>query len=730
LEPAEREWLRTAKPEARSQKSFDRDRDAELRLRLSDAFTEEETPQRRHGSRIDAEPDPPSGKAAGEAVEFEHPAANTTRLRPSTSLRAVVRYTAKRIFERVGVVLEMDLIRQVLDAAPSAGISVDEVRLEMQTLNVNRSIIANQTVLMDPAALDEEKRMVRTVIAGRGQFAPLLNKPLPPEKIPEALRDAYRIIAASSDLVTLVEGFPGQGVRDLLRLLSDGLPSGPVLDPWGFLSLSGDARARAITPALREGFVVLSPSAAGARDGLRESGNARAETVERFVSDASLRNQALRGVVLVDQAHLLTTTDANRLLAAVKEIRGRLVLASEESLQRPNGPGNVPRVLWEAASVKPAFVGVDAKSKSPVAEPIRLAARGEPVQAVEHLKKSGRVAEVLSDHVPNMVAAEYLRNAKGKSKPSQSLVITPTTADSERFTDSIRSAMKDRGVLGKGKQRDQLVSFGFSTAAKGRTDTYKAGMVIEFNERASRKLLGVQISRTYKPGDRWAVLKATAQGILIGRSGRTGILPLAHADKFGVYEKRSANLAPGDVIRFTQNAKARTRLETIANKTWGVFKVPRHAVETGRSYVFERYTRSGDMQVNGSLVVPKKWGHFVHDYARTSAQAEGVKRDHIIYAQTEKQTQSHGQRALLAAMTSAKKSFLLVTDSIENVMTRIAEDRRRLTPTEASLGIVPPRAGLDSTGPRMGKREDLGREAMFGRASRNRDRDNDLDRGS
>jgi len=748
----EKEWIRALKPKARPERTFEREREQELRYRVQEAFVGEPESDKSE-SRVNGDRDRNSGSlktratsddsgsreadnqsngtsnhSPDEKVEFERPTRADTRLRPSTSLRAVVRHTAQRIFERVGSVTEMDFIRQVLDSAPQSGISVDEVRGEMETLNIERRVVSEQLLLLDPTALGEEKRLVEKVIAGRGQFPELFKNGQVPKDFPEHLRVAYEHLARSSDLVTVVEGFPGGSLQELFREVAILVPLGPVMNIGGALSWSGDARARALTPNIRAGFVVVSPSAAAVH-GLRETTPLRAYTVEKFLADPAIRDQAARGVVMVSHAHLLTTRDANRLIDAVKDIRGRLVLGSEESLTRPQGPGSVPRVLREAGATEAGFAKESATTKSPVAESIRFAAKGESVRAVDALQQKGYVTEVIQDHLPAAVAAEYLRGASSKRwKPTQALVVTSSNGVNERFSTEIRNAMKQRGLLGKGKERLQLEPCNLSEAAKRRSDSYKPGMVVEFNQKATRKFLGVQISRTYKPGDRWTVLKPTVAGVLMGRRGRTGLVPLDHADKFDVYEKHSREVAVGDVIRFTRGTYVRTRGEAFANKAWGAFKIPKHAVETGRPYTVERFTKAGHKQLTGGLIVPKDFGHWVHDYCRTPGQSQGVKKDRVIFAHTKDSPTPDAARALLGAMKSANKSFAMVTDNLDAAKTSLASDRRRVTPMEADMGIVPPRHGLDETGPRRGLREDRDRDCREDETRRRRERDKGHDR--
>ncbi len=199
LSEVEKEWLHKAKPAGCSEAEFERLREKIVRAELPEAFA-----QSQFQSRVDLKADQPKASRSLsdiDRVEFEAPSKNLTRLTPSVSLRAVVRYTAARIFERVGVVTERDFVNEVLRSMPRAGTGVDEIRREMETLDVDRREIAATAVLVDPKALGEEKRLVEKVIAGRVQFAPLLRSSRAPEKISETIREAYQAIDLPPRLV-------------------------------------------------------------------------------------------------------------------------------------------------------------------------------------------------------------------------------------------------------------------------------------------------------------------------------------------------------------------------------------------------------------------------------------------------------------------------------------------------------------------------------------------------
>jgi len=490
------------------------------------------------------------------------------------------------------------------------------------------------------------------------------------------------------------------------------------------MSLSGKSRAQALTPALRVGYVVLSPTGVAASEGLREAGVVAPATVAKFIADLGVRNDARGGVVIVDQAQLLTTRETNSLIDVAKDIRARLVLMSSESQMRATGPGNVPRLLMESAGLEPVFTGTPSSKKSPVREPLSLAAHGKAGQALDTLKTSGHALEVPASALQATAAAEYLRgSSSARWNPTKAVVVVPSRSDCDSMNDAVRDGMKSRKLLGKGKDRVQLQSLGLSEAAKRRSDSYRPGMVVEFNQNATRKFLGIPLSRTYKVGHRWTVQGRVADGIMIRRGTRTGVLPREHADKFEVFEKNKRELAVGDVIRFTRSTRARTRAESLANELFGAFKVPRHAVEAGRPFRTVGFTRRGDTKLAGGLVMPKDWGHWVHDYARTPRDVQGIQRDRVVFASRGLTGNEVMGRGLVTALAATRKSFQVVTDNLAALRGAVEKDARRVTALEADQRIVPPPSGLGPNGPRRGDRSERESEG-----ARRKDRGRDFER--
>jgi conjugative relaxase-like TrwC/TraI family protein len=651
-----------------------------------------------------------SGGAGGD-VKFESPSSSRQRLPRSTSLKAVVRFAAAQVFERLATVSELDLIKHVMEISPLPAPDIANVRAELERLPYERREVAGRVMYVDPSALAAEQSLIQKVVAGRAQFGPLvpsglLGADVAPSTFPKAMRDAFARVAASTDLVTMVEAFPGQTSREFLSLLRPRLPYGPIIDLPGAATLSGASRAQALSPTFRTGYVVVSPSGSASAEGLHEAGVVAPQRLSTFLGDLKARNQARGGVVIVDQAHLLTTRDANQLVDAAKDIRARLVLIASDVTVRAPGPGNVPRLLMQSAGIQSAFTGRGSDVKSPHAELLEIAAKGHPGKALDKLKAREQCLEVPTDSVRTAAVAEQLRgSASSKWRPGKSLVVVPSRSERDAMNQAVRDGMKKRGLVGKGKMREQFRPLSLSDAAKRRSDSYAKGMVIEFNEKATRKLLGIPFSRTYKPGQRWTVLGKVVDGVAIRRGTRTGLLPKAHADKFDVFEKHQSELAKGDVIRFTRASLVRGGLEDLAHKTIGAFKIPTRLVAASRPLIVKGFTRAGDAKLEGGLIMPKNWPHWTHDYARTPSEVQGIQRDRIVFASDGTGKQETMGRALVAAMAAAKSTFQVVTDDFDRMKESVGIDARRLSATDAAARVIPPSYGLGPNGMQPGRRE-------------------------
>lgn len=700
---AAREWLTTATPQSLEVAEYERTRAAEITETLKkEGFVATDSADE---GGVPLETAVNSGR---DPIETPDPARYTLEGAPppdftfktGTSLRVMVRCMVDRAFSRSGAVRERDLIMHVLDASPRSGLEADEVRREIETLRLERRTIGNNMVLIDPKARALEKKLVERVIAGRGTRSEMFSAPKNVETGPADFSEKLERLRGSRDLVTVVEASTTSQSIQVLRYLSSVAPRGPVVDVKGLVGLSQTRRQSSLNPLGRDGLVVISPTAAGARDGLEREGVQGAETVGKFISNSELRNRVVGGILAVYQAQSLSTHEADRLVTAAKQLDARVVLLSDRdglSGRRPGG--GVPRLLTEFSHTTTIRMGNTRTTGRPFDESLTLMTGGNAKQSVENLDAKDLVRQFQTGHLAKGVAAEVCQGqGSRRNRPEMPLVVTPLAKDVTSLTHAIREQLRDVGRLGPDKKVRRLTPVLQSAAERGRAEFYEKGMVIEFTRSTRRTLAGVMpTSREYKAGERWTVGASTPIGLTIHSKGRTGILPIKQVENFAVYKPENAAVAKGDQIRLTKAFKGRWEVEDIVNKALGAFKVPKRLVESGKPLEVLAITRTGKMKVTGGIVVPMDYGHWEHAYVTTPSKGMGVRRDSVILAVPEESANALNSRSMLAVMSAAKRSFSVLTDSVEAFKSGAIRDVRPLTATEADLGITPRPLGAPSS---------------------------------
>src|SRR5205807_4627018 len=93
--------------------------------------------------------------------------------------------------------------------------------------------------------------------------------------------------------------------------------------------------------------------------------------------------------------------------------------------------------------------------------------------------------------------------------------------------------------------------------------------------------------------------------VLVKRQNdETAILPLDNSGRFQVYESGQIGLAPGDMIRITQNG----------------FTKDRRRLNNGDLKQVKGFTRDGDIKLGNGWVVSKDYGHLTHGCAPARAR--------------------------------------------------------------------------------------------------------------
>jgi conjugative relaxase-like TrwC/TraI family protein len=567
--------------------------------------------------------------------------------RSPAAARDAVAYAVGHLFEREAVVGE----RRLLAVALRAGVG-EVLPHEAAVALAARDVVVREggdgPLVTTPEVIAEERELVAFARDGRGACRPFAppDRPVADPRLTAGQRAAAARLLASTDRVTLLHGAAGTGKTTLMTECVRGIEAG----------------GRRV--------VVLAPSAEASRGVLRREGFAAADTVARFLASAAFRQTAAGQVVWVDEAGLLGSRDAARLVRHVRDLGARLVLSGDRRQHGPVARGAVLRLLESDAGLVPAELTGIRRQRGEYRRAVKLLARGRAAAGFDVLDRLGWVRQLPDGDRASALAAEYLDAVRERKSV---LVVAPTHAEGREVTAAVRQTLRAAGLLAPDDRFFQRLAACDRTAAdRGRADTYTPGEVVEFHRRAGG----------FRPGERWAVVEVGASAVTVrAADGQTAPLPLGAADWFEVFTPQPLLLAVGDRVRVTRNGR----------------DVAGRRVSNGALATVAGFTAAGGVVLDTGAELPPDFPHLAHGYTVTSHASQGKTVDRVLIAESSRSFTAAGQQQWYVSVSRARERAVVFTDDAAALRAAVERADPRPTATDLLAGrIVPlvrPRAG-------------------------------------
>jgi conjugative relaxase-like TrwC/TraI family protein len=572
-------------------------------------------------------------------------------------------FALSHCFERGSAIPEKQVLRTALMQSVGAA-SVNEVKGQLVRDNVVRRDRLGQRWITTKEVLREEIAMTDFVREGRGKkyklggegALPALDPSLSAEQ-----REAALVILNSRDIVTALQGGAGTGKTRMLQ-----------------------TTVKAIEAPGEEVFT-FAPSVE-ACDVLRKEGFENAATVERLLIDPRMQEQVKGGVLLVDEAGLLSVKDMKRLFDVAKAQEARVILSGDSKQHSSVYRGDALRILEKDAGMRIARLSeIRRQTKETYRNAVKAISEGDKVgkdgktrlqAGIEMLDNMGAIIEADGDGRYKTIASDYARvtsEYKGKKKLKTALVVSPTHREGEKVTGAIRDELKAEGrVSDKERNFLSLRSLNMTEAERGDAREYLPGTVVQFHQNA----------KGFTRGDRVTVVGVKAGNVSIKRAdGKDDILPLREAKKFQVYAPGEVALAKGDKLRLTQGGYARG--------TKGLFGQSRNKVNNGQIYEVEGFTRQGDIKLNNGYVLPKNYGGLTHGYVVTSHASQGKTVDAVLIAMGNESLSAASREQFYVSISRGREWVRLYTDDKASMMEAVQKSGARLSATELMQGEEP-----------------------------------------
>ncbi len=554
-------------------------------------------------------------------------------------------YAMKLHFEKASVVPD----RRLLATAYTQGIgaplvTIDDLDKRFENdPSVLRIEEKGQLVSTTKEILKEEKRMVVLAQSGKGQMTPLYAE-APKVQLKDQQGDAVKHILTTTDRVSIIRGAAGSGKTTLMR------------EAVSWMKKAGKE------------VTVVAPTSAAARDVLRGEGFEKAQTVAALWLSKELQVGLQDGVLWVDEAGMLGTSDMTDLLELATKKNARLILGGDTRQHSSVVRGDALRILSKVGGIKTAEVAKiyrqkDETYKSAVGDLFS----GRVRQAFEKLESMNAVVEVDAKRPNDRLIEDYIQSVK---KGRNALAISPTNEHRQELTAGIRKRMRTEGMIGKKEITvDRLENKYLSAVEKDDWKTYKPGQAIQFVQNTS----GIQ------RGSQWTVKSvAENQVLLAGKMGKKAELPLGRVQCFDVLERAEIPLSKGDTVKITRNG----------------FDLEKKRMDNGQMLEVVAVRKNGQVELQNKVSkqryhINDEFGHLDHAHCVTSYASQGKTVDDVFIAQPAATFSGTNAKQFYVSVSRAKEGVKIYTDDKKTLLAHAKRsgDRTAALEVEAALKL-------------------------------------------
>ena len=517
---------------------------------------------------------------------------------------------AEHLYERRSVVHDHDLYEEAL--AASRG-QTDLAALEIALHATPEKYLVHGREVTTPAAVEAEKSMIDFVNAGVGKFAPLAPKYAADANLKDELAVVVDTLLSSPDLVVALHGPAGAGKTTTLTTLVRGLHAHEV--------------------------IVCAPYAAQV-DKLQKDGFRDAQTLERLLTDKTRQKNISGGVIILDEAGLVSVRQLNALFTLAKERGCRIVLSGDSRQHKGVESGDSLRILERFSNLKRAGLSIIwRQTHAGYKKAIHALKDGKTVKGFCALVKLGWVLELTDAQRYHRVGQEYLDACEHKKT---CLAVCSTWAECAAVTKCVRFYLQAKRLLSTDERRVDVLQplSQFTKAQLAQAHRYERGMTVAFNRKnalfnrnESLKVLGVHEGFVF-------VKNAKGETLLFD--------PKIEAGRISVFETKTISIAPGEQLLIRRNGKS-SEGEKLTN---------------GERVTVKKVFAAGGITLTDGRTIPGNFRHYGHGYAVSSQNSQGKSVDRVLVAIDSESARSSATReTLYVAASRGIERCTIFTDS-------------------------------------------------------------------
>ncbi len=523
-------------------------------------------------------------------------------------------HATEHTFERVSVAKTHELKTEALRHSRGR-LDLPEVKGELAAKVATGELLASRGEVATQATLARELSMKAFINEGVAQYGPLgqghafvASEALRPEQ-----KEAVLKALANRDFAFNINGAAGTGKTYALKELDRGLKEAGV-------------NMTAVAPSARAVQV------------LQNVGLPNAMTIARLLADRNQQHQLRGGVLLVDEAGMVSSKDMSALLKVARDQGARMVFSGDTAQIKAVDAGDALRILERESDLQTVSIRQISRQKDAEYRAAMETLRTKPAEGYERLEKMGVIREVDFRLIGKETArawreAAAIPNLAGKERSV--LVVARTHDQIASITHAIRADRKAHGEIGEGRDFEKHRALDWTEAQKKQMKRYQPGHVLTFH----KAVKGIAKNESLE------VVSANANDVRARKSnGQEITLTGKQSAAYGVFEKEKIEISAGDRLLLQANWKEKD----------GGFKATNGELVTAASI------ESGAIRLQDGRKLPPAYKQFTSGYAVTAHVGQGDTADFVVAA-------PDGMRRDLAyvALTRGKEGLTVITSDAQ-----------------------------------------------------------------
>ena len=408
---------------------------------------------------------------------------------------------------------------------------------------------------------------------------------------------------------------------------------------------------------------VFAPTSAAAHQVLKAEGFEDSETVQRLIADPELQAKMKGKLLWIDEAGLLSLKETIALIKIAHRQDARLVMSGDAYQNKSIGRGDSFRLICSSPDIEVKEVRqIYRQRKIDYRKAVMALSLGDSDQAIEILDEMGAIQEIEGFEDRMTIQAEEFVNSLDQHKSV--LAVSPTHVEGRLLTLEIRKCMRERGLLGAAELGVPVYApRNFTEGQQKLAFHFRKGDVVRFHRKAGEFMKG-ELAR---------VIEKNEQGVFVQKVGETRLQLLnpKFAEDFGVFEETAMNIAVGDRVKITRNAKA------MAGKR--LFNGNVHQV-TG--------FKDGVIELDGRHQIQASEGLLSAGYVTTSHSSQGKTADKVIISQSGLSFDAASLENFYVAVSRGRDAITIYTDSKEGLADSVRNSNQRMLAIELEAQVA------------------------------------------